>query len=171
MMPGFAVLLPFVQTAPDPLAPARAGQIQCTGIDKAHRKCLAMTRYEPVEGGGFRNITTITVSGTPLITIEMASLVVVEGDAVCGTLRQDDVAAAKVRVNGTPMPAGDATPLVERIVDGTREAFGQKVCTRFRIDGDQILSETQIDGTPRPDMNLRFTWVRPEDGYSVGWEP
>lgn len=158
------------QSAPDPLAPAREGKLQCTAPNVAKKKCLAMSRYVPT-ATGYRNVTIVTISGVPLITMEIAADAIIEGDAVCSVLRHEDILAAKIVAGGQEMPAADAAPLIDRMADGMKDNFGKKICTRFRADGDAMISEAEIDGTPQQDMTLKFLWVKPEDGYTVGWEP
>lgn len=159
------------QSAPDPLAPAREGKLQCTAPNLAKKKCLAMSRYTPLASGGYRNTTTVIISAEPLITMEIAADATVDGGAVCGILRHEDILAATIAVGGQTMSTADAAPLIDRMANGMKDSFGKKVCTRFRAEGDVMVSEAEIDGTPQPDMTLKFLWVRPEDGYTVGWEP
>ncbi|MDF7774459.1 hypothetical protein P1X14_04305 [Sphingomonas sp. AOB5] len=170
MILGGLLLMALVQSAPDPLAPAREGKLQCTMPNVAKKKCLAMTRYTPTPTG-HRNTTTVIISAAPLVTMEMSSEGTTEGEAVCGVLRHEDILAATVRIDGQPMSPADAAPLIDRMIDGLQENFGRKICTCFRAEGDLMVSEAEIDGTPRADMKLSFLWVRPEDGYTVGWEP
>jgi hypothetical protein len=164
------VLLAAVPITPgdDPLAPARAGQIQCTMPDPVKRTCFAMTRYLPVSETVIRSLTRFIVSPEPAISVEMAADGMIEDGAVCGTLRREDVASARVFVGTAQMSAGDAAPMVEHLLTGTVDGFGKKICTRFSVDGDMMVADATIDGVARPDMRLKFMWVKPEDGYVLG---
>ncbi|NML05322.1 hypothetical protein [Sphingomonas sp. G-3-2-10] len=157
------------QSAPDPLAPAREGKLQCTAPNVAKKKCLAMSRYSATPGG-YRNTTIVVISAAPLITMELASDARIVGDAVCAQLRHEDILAATIAVEGQAMPAADAAPLIDRMAGGMKEMFGKTVCSRFRVEGEAMVSEAEIDGAPQPDMTMKFIWVGPEDGYAVGWE-
>ncbi|MES2442442.1 MAG: hypothetical protein V4574_06395 [Pseudomonadota bacterium] len=169
MIPGAMALLAALtgQADPDPLAPAARGEVQCTMPDKAAKTCFAITIYTRT-AGGFDSVTTMMLSPDPLVTIEMAAPGTVEGNAICGVVTREQMAAAKVSVGGVALPPEQAAPILEQMMAVVAPTFGRKTCTRYRPEGDLLIAETEVEGVRDPQMTLPTMWVKPADGYRVG---
>jgi len=152
---------------PNPLAPASEGKMQCYHPDRARRTCRSLASYVSRADGGYDNKAVVLLSATPAVVMTTVTPVVIEGDAVCGAIRPEDLASAEIEVNSS-MLSGDAlADARQRIAAAMGGVLGDRICTRYTVDGDALTAEATINGTPRPDATDTVIWVSPADGYRV----
>jgi hypothetical protein len=156
------------QATPDPLAPARAGKVQCIGPSREKKTCLGMASFKPGAGNTFESTVAVLVSPNPLIVMETHAKGTVEGGGICNIIRAEDYAASTFTLNGAPMDESTAATIRPQVAATIAPMAGKKGCSRERPDGDVLVSEVTIDGVARPDMTQKVIWVSPTDGYTLG---
>lgn len=162
----FIPLLAAAALAQEPLLPVQYGQVQCYSPDAATRTCNSIAKYTP-DGSGFTNTATILLSSRPAVTMTTSTRVQVRDGAVCGTLRDEDIQAAKVKVEGRELSAEEASLVVSAVADAVNDYVGQEICTTYVAAGDGLTAKASVQGTPRPDLDQPVIWVSPSDGYKV----
>jgi hypothetical protein len=158
------------QTGPDPLAPARAGQLQCHSPNIEKKTCVAIAGYALQADGSYLNTANVLIEPKQVVAIEAVSVIWVKGAAVCGPVSRADILGSKVTIGGAPVPAEKAARILE-IVAASFESegmLGKEICTTYKPDHNQLSAEATVDGVARPDLNQPVIWVRPEDGYTLG---
>lgn len=149
----------------DPLAPARAGRLQCFSPDEALRTCGALSAYTLAPDGGIVHRAEVVISPAPFTTMTTSASVRVRGPAVCG--RMTGAQAATFRVEGKPVDEAATAELRARIGQAFA-AFGEaEVCTTYVPHREGFMALVTIGGAPRSDLNQPVIWVRPEEGYAV----
>jgi hypothetical protein len=173
-----AILLALLQTTTtaadlDPLAPARAGKLQCTLPDPVEKSCMALSRYVLEGEGRYLNITRSLMGENPEMTLEFKSPTVIEGNAACGIMARSEMDEAIVYVDGVEAPAEVRKPITDGMLAYAQRHLGKKACQRIRRVGDGLVQEVEIDGQPTPENTMRVSWVDPAEGYRlrVGLEP
>jgi hypothetical protein len=168
-MLALLILLAAPQAA-DPLAPARAGMVQCYAPDTAAKTCRSIAGYTQQADGSYLNTAKVLIAPDQRITVETVSSVRIKNGAVCGIVLRKDLLAGKVSVGGTVMPPDRAGTLLSRIA-GALEPSGmldKEICTAYIPDGDGLRAEVTLGGVARPDFAQTVIWVGANDGYSVG---
>lgn len=154
--------------AADPLAPARAGKIQCANPNVEKKTCMGLTSYKLNADGGFETTATILIAPQPPITMEVKSAGKRVDDALCATIRKEDLEAASFKMDGTPLDASTAGAIRAQIIGSITPMLGKTGCTRETPDGATARTEVTLDGVAHPEMTQRVLWVKPEDGYKLG---
>ena len=149
----------------DPLAPARAGKIQCIGPNTEKKTCVGTATYVVRPDGSYDSVTTVMINPTPLITMETRSTGKVEGGAVCGVVRKADYEAAKFTMDGQPADEATAGAIRGQLLGAIAPMDGKNGCSVEKADGTL---EVTLDGVARPDLNQKALWVSPSDGYKIG---
>jgi hypothetical protein len=152
----------------DPLAPAASGMLQCYAPDVAKHSCQSLAGYRKRPDGSYDNAATIMLSPSPLVTMETLSPVTVDAGAVCGAIRQQDIDAAVISVNGQKLSDADAAGARSQIATGLAFLIGKRICTTYVPDGAQLVAKATIDGEAQPAMDQKVIWVAPTDGFHVG---
>lgn len=152
----------------DPLAEARAGKVQCVTPNREAKTCGAITSYTVRPDGSFDSATTIMIVPAPLVTMEVHIGGKVEGDAVCNVVNKADFDKATMAMDGGPVNAAMEQAIRTQILASIAAMEGKKACARDKADGDVLVGETTLDGVARPELNQRYIWVKPEDGYKLG---
>jgi hypothetical protein len=170
MIEAFVLLLAAgaPQAAADPLAPARAGKIQCANPNIEKKTCMGLATYKLNADGSFDTTTTVLIAPQPPITMEVKSAGKRVGDALCAPIRKEDFEAASFKMDGTPLDASTATAIRGQILGSIVPMLGKMGCTRETPDGATRKAEVTLDGVARPEMTQRVLWVKPEDGYKLG---
>lgn len=164
----FALMaLAAAQTFPDPLSPAANGQVQCYAPSD-HKTCASTTAYTANGDGTYANASTILLAKTPAaVVVQLTTPVTIKAGAVCGALRREDVTGATVSVNGQPIPAEKAAPVLAGLAGAMGKVIGHEICTTFVPTGTGYVAKSTMDGKPQPDQDQKVVWVSPADGYTV----
>ena len=168
-LPLFAAALmqDAIVPAVDPLAPARAGQLQCYSPDTARKTCNSLAGYGDNGDGTYTNTATVLLSSQPAITMSNATSVRLIDGAVCGTLSQADIAAGTVSVDGQVLPSGQAQFVLAAVSNALDKVIDHEICTTYEPAGEGLVAHGSLDGVARPDMDQPIIWVTPSDGYTV----
>lgn len=167
MAAGVFVASLVLAAATDPLAPARAGQMQCYAPEPRGRTCVALAAYAWDPDGRISNTADVLVAPSPVIVARTVSPVMVRGDEVCGPLRRADFERAEVSVDGRPAAPAMAQRVRHELLAAMSGEVGQEVCTTYVPIIGAYIAKIAIDGVPHPEMSARVIWVRPQDGYRV----
>ena len=154
------------QAYPDPLTPAARGQVQCYAPTE-RKTCASMSAFTANGDGTFANTNTIMMSKKPVVVIRMMTPVTIKADAVCGTVRSQDITSGALNVDGQAVPADQAAVLLAKVAASAGGIVGHEICTSYVGDGSGFTAKATMDGTPQPDQNQRVIWVTPADGYTV----
>lgn len=156
------------QAAPDPLAPARAGKVQCIGPNREKKTCLGMASFKPGAGNAFESTVAVLVSPNPLIVMETHAKGTIEAGSTCNIIRAEDYAASTFTMNGAPMDESLAAGVRSQVATMIAPMAGKKGCSRERPEGDMLVSEVTVDGVAKPEMTQKVIWISPTDGYTLG---
>jgi len=127
-----------------------------------------LSRYTFGAGGSISNDAEMLVLSDPFVVMSMSSPVVVRGGALCGPLREEDLARATFAVNGAAASAEDAESLRRAITRQMAPTMNLEVCTTFTpVDGG-FRADSSVAGTPHPEMSEPVLWVNPADGWRIG---
>jgi hypothetical protein len=111
---------------------------------------------------------TMMIVPAPLVTMEVRNSGKVQGDAVCNIVSRAEFDQAKMTMDGGPVNAAMEQAIRTQIVASIAPMEGKNACARDKADGDVIVAEATLDGVARPELNQRYIWVKPEDGYKIG---
>jgi hypothetical protein len=161
-------LLAAPQAAPDPLAPARAGKVQCVSPNREKKTCLAIASFVVKPDGGFDSVVRVMVNPAPAIVMETHTSGIVDGAQTCNTIRAEDYTAATFTMDGAPMDESMAATIRPQVAAAIAPMAGKKGCSLEKPEGDMIVSTVTIDGAARPEMTQKLIWVSPSDGYTLG---
>lgn len=154
--------------ADDPLAPARAGMVECFKPDAAHKTCAEIDVYTFDAQGGIRNRQEVMLVPKPLVVATADSAVTVHDGAVCGTLDKQDYDNAAITVDGNPAPGDVATNIRNLLSDSAKADLGKESCIALVPQGDGFATRMTIGGVEKPDQASTALWVKPEEGYTLG---
>lgn len=168
-MLSLVLLLAGLQAAPggaDPLAPARAGKLQCYSPSAATKSCRSLASYAFAADGSIANRAEVLLAPQVGLVMTTVSPVTVKNGAVCGML--GDLSDAEFVMNGQPAAPQVADSIRERLGPVRAPMMGKEICTVYRPDGDGFITEATIGGQPTPPgAAQKVIWVAPSDGYGV----
>jgi hypothetical protein len=151
-------------TLSGPLAPAASGQLQCYAPDASNKTCVSLATYRIDAAGVIQNTAVVLfLEGT---TVETTAPVVIEGDRVCGVIRPEDAAAAKVvATDGAPVGVDKVTLVRSELKLALQDRFGQKICTAYVQTDAGLEAQVWVDGERDAGLDQMVLWVSPQDGY------
>lgn len=163
------MLMALTQSAPDPLAPARQGKLQCYSPDPVRKTCSAIAGYTPLADGKWSNVATVLIDPDQEVVMESVTRVHLEGEAVCGAITRSDMMAGTLSVRGKRLTEEQARPLLERIAQAFDAAgvLEKSACTTYVPQGDALRAVYLLDGKPLEPFQ-KVIWIDPNDGYRVG---
>jgi hypothetical protein len=168
IIPIMFALIGVAQAPPtNPLVPALNGKLECTVPDEKRKTCRSLATYRANGDGTYLSTSIVLISPQGPVTIETTSPVMLKSGRVCGTLRNEDFAAAKLRVAGQLLPEAQATPALARVAQAMASVIGKEICAAYVPDGDGFIEKTSVDGVYQASLDQRLTWVGSSDGYSV----
>lgn len=157
----------FAAAPTGPLAPAADGKVQCFGYDRARKTCQSIAAYTAGPGDSVLNTASLLIARDPPIVMTTVSPVTIEGERVCGPIRQEDLAAATFTVSGAAAPPDAAQTLLQGLTGAMKGMIGKRVCVIFAPDGGAMVAHATMDSVPQPDSDQHVIWVAPSDGYTV----
>lgn len=152
----------------DPLAEARVGKIQCINPNHETRTCIGIASYTVRPDGSFDSVMTMMIAPAPLVTMEVRSSGKVEGDALCNIVRRADYDRATMTMDGGPANPEIEQAIRAQILPSITPMEGKNACTRYKAEGGVSVAEATLDGVARPELNQRYIWVEPGDGWKIG---
>ena len=158
-----------VPAVPDPLGPARSGQLQCFAPDTSRKMCRALAGYTWGPTGAIQARGNILmVPAELLIVMRTSTPVEVRSGAVCGRVRARDLEASTFTIAGQPVPQQMVQLASPQILSVLRSHIDKEVCATFVPNGSSFTTQLTVDGVDQPQVSETFIWVRPTDGYRVG---
>jgi hypothetical protein len=157
---------------PDPLAPARTGQVLCYEPDVARQTCYGIASYRWLGDGTIVSDIVVAASEVPAIFVHSSAPVFVRGDAECTRLVPSADQITAIYEDGRRL-GGSEFESFRRILGSSIDQAngrGRELCFTYEplANGD-IKSTARIDGVARPDLGGTARWVRPADGWRVGF--
>lgn len=163
------VLTAFAFGASDPLAPSRAGEIQCYEPDVELKTCKALSSYRFEADGRILNKAETVISDDPRVVLIAEGDVYIRDDAECSAdpVSPDHILA--VEVDGHALSGGDLAVVSQNIATAMNEAVGEgEYCSTYHPKPDgSMLALVTVGGQPRPEFTSAVRWVRPEDGWRL----
>ena len=154
--------------AADPLAPAKAGKVQCINPNIEKKTCAATATYVVRPDGSYDSVVTALIAPAPLITMATKASGKIESGAVCGLIRREDYQASTFTMDGKPADAATAEAIRGQVLTAVAPLVGKNGCARSRTEGALEAVDVTLDGVARPDLSQKAMWVKPEDGYKLG---
>ena len=155
------------QAAPDPLAPARAGNLRCVEPDAARRSCRSIIRYTVHDDGSFDATVSGFIGNDGAVVIVYQTSGAIEGDGVCATIRPYDVLHGRLYRGGKPLSEQQAAPIQDRIRIQLQDVAGKKRCTIDQAAGARLVANVTLDGIVQTDQARPVAWISPQDGYAL----
>ena len=149
----------------NPLALAEKGQVQCYRPDAQKKTCQSIAAYQRTGPGTYDNKALIPVSKDA--TLETHTPVVIKGNAVCGSIRAQDMIAGTLRMSGKVVAHDAAKPILERIAQSLGPLAGKEICTSYEPAGSNFTAKISVAGSYRADQDETVRWIGPADGYAV----
>lgn len=173
LMTSFAID-PAYKPVKDPLAPARAGKIQCHEPDLAAKTCRIMTWFSEGEGGGVQARQLTALSDSPALAAELRIGLTREGSAFCGVVNETYMAGFRIVSSRAPYPAADN----RRYAILYREAmigalWNRKACSYLfaRPDEDMQLEVGTVDGEFAGELMSSYVWIDANAGWRLKARP
>jgi hypothetical protein len=156
--------------AADPLAPARAGQVQCYDPVPAQKLCRAMGSYAFAADGTISNLAVTRIQDSPAIVMFARSPVVLKGDKECsaGALKATDI--ERIEVDGQALDAATLAVARGQIVAALPDFMktGEPLCSAYAHGADGALTATvDVGGVAHPELTATVRWVDPAEGWTV----
>ncbi|HWQ86499.1 hypothetical protein [Brevundimonas sp.] len=166
---AFVVLAITALTDPDPLAPARDGQVQCYTPDVERKTCRAIGSYLFEPDGRIINDAENMLNEEPFVILRARSAVYVRDGAVCATDAFDDRHIRTIEVNGNTLEGEAMSSARSAVAASMRETIGTgEYCSTYHPKPDGSLRAlVTVNGLPRPDAEDMVLWIRREDGWRV----
>ena len=170
-MAGLATCKPAPLPSPDVLTPADHGQLQCYNPDRTARTCQSLAGYVRKADGGIDNSSWVMVSKSPMIIMASTTSVAIKNDAVCGSIKASDIAAADFTYDGQPLDAAKTAVMRQQVSKNIKGLIGKVICTHYAPTAGGMTAEATVDGVRQTAMDQPVIWVAPADGYRVGLAP
>jgi hypothetical protein len=153
----------------DPLARARAGEMQCDGPDVAHRTCKAISTYVFAADGAVTNQSESLISASGPMIMRTTSRVSVRDGAVCGPVSGEDIDQAQLVFAGRPINGQQADQVKAQLKSGLGPMLGAEICTRFSpAENNGYTTRVTVNGQAAPpDAGVQVIWIKPGDGWTV----
>ena len=148
------------------LAPAASGQVQCY-VPSDHKTCVSTSVYTANSDGTFTDTSAVLLSKQPAVVLQISTPTAIKSGAVCAALRQQDVIAASISVNGQVIPPEKSGPILQKIAGSLSPIIGHEICTTFVPADGGFVAKASMDGKPQPAQDQKVIWVSPSDGYTV----
>lgn len=165
MLVAASVGSPSLPVSANPLALAEKGFLQCYRPNAQDKTCQSIATYQRTGPGEYENKAVIPVSNEA--TLETHTPVVIKGDAVCGSIRTQDITAGILRVGGLPLDPDAAKPILEQIAQGFGPVADKEICTRYEPSGTDFTAKIVVAGSYLADQDVTVKWIGPADGYTV----
>lgn len=145
----------------------RLGKVLCANPDLATKTCSSIISYTPGKNGDIVETGEVLISPNQPVTLEMSSIVRIEGSTVCGTVEFADMQKGRLRMNGTLLPQDRNEAALSKLLEKLKPMAGRKACEALRVEDGQLKKYGQVE---RIDLDLPgkpVSWIGPADGYKV----
>lgn len=149
------------------LEPAAKGQLLCVGVDAVKKTCRSTIGYRVTSNGMIESISSVAISGGPLVTMETIATVEIRGNRICSQVSSSDLQSANFTVDGRSAEMKQTAQFARQALENAKPLLGRFVCTAIVRDGEVTKTKTHVDGAARPDMDLPVAWIALDDGYRI----
>jgi hypothetical protein len=148
-----------------PLAPAASGHLLCSTPYPASKTCESLAAFR-IDAAGVIQKTNVLLF-LDGVTIETTTPVVIHGDQVCGTLRAQDIDAAKIAADngGGPVSDAKAADAKAQYKLGFEDSFDREVCTAFVQTDAGLMAQATVAGERDSGLDRMAAWVGSDEGY------
>lgn len=161
---------PMWKPVADPLAPARAGKVQCHEPDPEARTCRIMTWYSVQADGRAQMRSVSALSDEMALAVEARMTLRPEKGGMCGTVNDAHMASYRI----VQMRAPHAPVKNDRLFIRYREELVGALWNRThcafnfaRAADDMRLDVSTVDGEFAGEMMAQFLWVAPGAGWRL----
>jgi hypothetical protein len=144
---------------------ADRGFLECAYPDVRRKTCRSIGSYERIREGIYGNTTLMAVGQGVTLEIYMPAWLI--DDAFCGSIREQDVMAAIVRVRGREVAPQLAAPALEQAVKRLGPLIDQEVCASYEPSGANFIGKATIGGIYQPERDTPVKMISPSDGYRL----
>ena len=151
----------------DIMAQVKSNKVLCSNPDEATKTCSAIASYILAKNGILTETAEILISPDQPITLEMSSVVSVDGAVNCGALTLPEMQKGRLRLNGRLLPPDRNEAALSRLLERLAPMAGRKSCEELRIKSGQLFKFGQVD---RIDLKLPekpVKWVSLDEGFRV----
>ena len=117
--------------------------------------------------GRISNPAEVLILEDPVILMRTVTPLTLRDGALCGALRDDDIAQAEFSIGGAAATAEQTASLRTTLAQQLAPMVNAEVCTRFAAADGGFMATPWFQGTERPELAQRVIWVRPDEGYRV----
>lgn len=165
----FAALAALSLTDPDPLAPARGGQVQCYSPDVEQKTCesIGTHRFEP--DGRIISKGEIVINDDVRVVLVAQNEVYIRDGAECSSVPLSPDQILSIEIDGEALSGDELDTFSRGLVDALNDSLGEgEFCSTYhpKPDGSMVVLST-VGGEPRPDLTSTARWVRREDGWRL----
>jgi hypothetical protein len=171
--PGFD-LDPAYKPVKDPLAPSRAGKVQCHEPDTAAKTCRIMTWFSEGANGAVQVRQLTALSDSPALAAELKVGIAREGPAFCGVVNDAYMAGFRIVSSRAPYPAADNKRYAILYRQAMIEAlWNRKACSYAyaRPDDPQLLEVGTVDSQFAGELMSSYIWIDAAAGYRLKARP
>ncbi|MBX3478446.1 MAG: hypothetical protein KF910_12605 [Brevundimonas sp.] len=158
------MMLALVQDA-DPLAPGRAGKVQCYDPVVAEKTCRAIGAYRFGPGDEIWNESQSLLGASPRIVLTGRTRVWVRDGAECARNQNHADEIVGIQVNGVALEDGQYETVRAQIGAALETAMGGgELCSTYHANDDGSLRATvTVGGVDRPEFESTVLWVDPAE--------
>jgi hypothetical protein len=165
---------PAYKPVKDPLAPARAGKVQCHEPDPAAKTCRIMTWFSEGANGRVQLRQLTALSDTPSLAAELRFGLTREGPAFCGVVDASYMAGFRIVSGRAPYPVADNKRYAILYREAMIEAlWNRKTCSyAFAWPGDDMQLEVgTVDGEFAGELMASYLWIDASAGWRLKARP
>jgi len=144
---------------------ADQGFLACHSPNADRKTCKSIETLERVRDDLYNSTTLMAVGHG--VTLEIYTPLWVVDDIVCGSIREQDLMAGVVRLNGREIAPQLAAPALDQALQQVRPFLDQQICTRYQPSGADFVAKNALGETYRPDWDEPVKMIDPADGYRV----
>jgi hypothetical protein len=160
-----ALASPALAADADPLAPGRAGKVQCFTPDVKAKTCRQIVSFTFGPGGAI--VTHASTALNENVVMHHGGPVTIRAGAVCRRLAANDLDQASFSLGGKPASSADTAALRVEVKTEYAGMIGKELCTSYRPAGRFFAASLAMDGVLQTDVTDTVLWVNPKDGYKL----
>lgn len=167
-----AVLFVLAFQQPDPLAPARAGQILCYEPDVTRRTCYGTATYRWLSDRTIVSDIVVAASADPPVIMHSSAPVFIRDDQECTLLVPSAGQITAIHADGEWTTGSDFESFRRNLGSIIDQANGpgSELCFAHEASADGGLTMTaRVDGVIRAELEGAARWVDPADGWRVAY--
>ncbi|MGH6787885.1 MAG: hypothetical protein ACREBO_13730 [Novosphingobium sp.] len=154
----------------DPLA-GTENWVLCFEPDVAAKRCDGMARYVREGDVRYAQVSLTPLQGMHGAAIETRSVVSIRNGAICEQADLAKLRAGKLLMDGKPVAAAKAAPIMRQVEIGYRGIAGKEICVLPESNGVAFVGRVLVNGARVPELDRAFRWVHNDDGFSMaGWQ-